>query len=145
MLKAVPVLAPGVTAEAGTTPIPCGVLNTIESHLAVFSESEYVWAMILRLLDLEIPFRMGEELAKAWGEGGVTHCRLALPVHTVTGADLVADLARSGLPPLSQRVKRGKPPISYSSYFELEPIPTLLVPLRKKLKPKDYAIFKAEP
>ncbi|KAF8502515.1 hypothetical protein BU17DRAFT_71895 [Hysterangium stoloniferum] len=56
----------------------------------------------------------------------------------VTGADLVADFARSGLPPLSQEVKRG-------SYFELEPIPTLFVPLRKKLKPKDYAIFKAEP
>ncbi|KAF8502504.1 hypothetical protein BU17DRAFT_71887 [Hysterangium stoloniferum] len=54
MLKAAPVLAPGVTAEA------------------VFSESEHVWAMISRLLDLEIPFRMGEELAKAWGEGGVS-------------------------------------------------------------------------
>ncbi|KAF8515148.1 hypothetical protein BU17DRAFT_93854 [Hysterangium stoloniferum] len=90
LLKAAPVPALGVTAELGTTPAPR--LTTMPStstsdaniemafekygkHSLVhvsFSESGHVWAMISTLLDLEIPFRMGEKLAKAWGEGGVS-------------------------------------------------------------------------
>ncbi|KAF8502503.1 hypothetical protein BU17DRAFT_71886 [Hysterangium stoloniferum] len=90
LLKVAPALAPaGVTAELGTTPTPR--LTTMPSRRSsdakvyaqlemafeksgqhslvhvLFSESEHVWEMISRLLDLEIPF-----LAKAWGEGGVS-------------------------------------------------------------------------